>query len=109
MELPQAGILTVRSWMLCPDGEQYHYIYCGRWRLMTDKHVPIADFHSRERWSAFATDMEGKIVGMIPGCEVVGFCATTVCPEKTNTTPHKADEPDNPPGVYDMTAGRGHK
>lgn len=108
MELPEKGIITTRNWIMASDGERYMYLYSEEWRIIKDKEFPLTDFHSRERWSLLAINND-KIVCLIPGCEVCGFVAVNKCPEKTGITPHKVEEPDISPGIFNLTEGKGYK
>lgn len=108
MNIPEAGIVTTRSWMMATDGERYLHFFCEQWRIITDTEMPLDNFHSRERWSLVAM-INDKIVSLIPGCEVCGFISTNICPEKTGITPHKADEPDISPGIFNFNINRGYK
>ena len=108
MGMSGTGVVTTRNWLMASDGERYLHFFCTHWEIITDKEVPIDNFHSRERWSLLAI-ADGKIVSMMPGCEVCGFISTDVCPEKTGIPPHKNDEPDMPPGIFNFETNRGYK
>ena len=108
-QLPESGIVTSHDWLLCSDGDRYVYLFCEHWRVVTDDKVPLEHFHSRERWSLFAEDKQGKIIALIPGCGVAGFIAAKLCPKKTICVPHKEDEPDVPPGIFNLTIGKGYR
>ena len=105
MELPIKGIATTSSWMMASDGDRYMAFYSSHWQIITDKNIPINSFHSRERWTLLAFNND-EIVAMFPGCQVSGFVVGS-CPMKTQSTPHKADEPDNPPGIFNLDTGIG--
>ena len=107
MNLPEKGIVTLTNWLMATDGERYMYYYSSHWQIVTDKGIPITDFQSRERWSLLAS-RQADIVAVFPGCQIAGFVSGD-CPIKTPTVPHKADEPDTPPGVFNLDEGRGYK
>jgi len=74
---PYPGIVTLLNWTAMQDGEEYRYVWCGNWRIQTDKQMPIEGFRSSEHWQLIAHH-EDKPVMLIPGCQVVGF---TICDE----------------------------
>lgn len=81
----QAGIVSVGNWLMMPDGDEYRYIWCPDWRLITDKEVPKNNFRSSEHWSLLGLNEKGEIIIVIPGCHVKGFIACKTAP-KTKTT-----------------------
>ena len=108
MKLPTKGIITTRNWLMAPNGERYAYWYSEEWRVVIDKEFPLADFHSREKWSLLALK-NGNVVCIIPGCEICGLIMADKCPDKTYSVPHKEDEPDTPPGIFNLTEGKWYK
>jgi len=74
------GILTFSDWIRMPNGEEYKACW-GTWIFLTDKQMPIPEFHSGERWTAWALE-DGKPVVIIPGCRVVGLAVQPVSPQQ---------------------------
>jgi hypothetical protein len=96
MQLPDglatmgAGIITLATWTMCPDGETYLYLWCYEWRLATDAEMPAPNFRSSERWQAFGVGRTGHLEFVIPGCQVKAFVVS--------------DEPPSRPTVYSSPA-----
>lgn len=76
--IPGTGVVHFAEWQIMPDGESYRYVWCKRWKIITDKMVPIEGFKSAERWALGAFDSHNNLLGLYPGCGVKGF---TVFPE----------------------------
>jgi len=70
--LNQPGLITLLNWIIMPDGDEYKYIWCSSWKIITDKQFPLDNFRSSEKWQLLG--LRGKqVVCVIPGCQVAGW------------------------------------
>lgn len=76
----QAGIVSTNEWIMMPNGDEYRYVWCSDWRIITDKDIPKPNFRSSEKWALLGL-CGGKIKIIIPGCRVMGFVASQTSPE----------------------------
>lgn len=70
----QQGVVTVTDWVFMADGEEYKYLWCANWMIVTDAMVPLDKFKSSEKW-ALAGIVNEEIKILIPGCRVQGFAS----------------------------------
>ncbi len=69
----EPAIVTSAQWLLAPDGNRYLYFYSRKWKVVTDKCMPINGFRSTEKWSLVAYDRQDNVLAIIPGCQVKGI------------------------------------
>ncbi len=78
---PVSGTVTSYSWTMAPDGETYLYFFCANWKLITDGMWPLPNFRSAEKWQLAATDGQGNVLALFPGCSVKAIAMSKVAPE----------------------------
>lgn len=66
------GIVTTSEFLWAPDEMRYVGFWCARWKVIPDKHVPVEDFRSQERWHLCAMDGDTVIL-IIPSCRFAGW------------------------------------
>ena len=71
-DIPKAGLITTRDWLITPDGDQNRAFWCEGWLLQTDKEMDLAGIKSSDKWAAIAF-AGGEILAIIPGCEVTAY------------------------------------
>ena len=71
-DIPQAGLVTTRNWIVTPNGDQHHSFWCDNWLLETDKELELVGLKTSDRWAMVALNGD-KILAIIPGCEVLGY------------------------------------
>ena len=82
-DIPRNGVIQTRNWIHTPDGDQSNAFYCERWLIVTDKEADLAGIKSADKWAAVAYGMDGQILMIIPGCEVVGYVVAFEEPSST--------------------------
>jgi hypothetical protein len=76
-----AGLVSLSDHMVMPDGSIYQFLYSERWDVITDKQMPVPNFHSAERWQLLAWNEDRTLVlAVIPGCNVKGWVRSSRCP-----------------------------
>ncbi len=70
-----AGVVTLMQWTMFADGSTYQYVFCDEWVVVTNQQTGIDGFRSVERWHLCAYGIDGKVLVVIPGCQVKGFSA----------------------------------
>ena len=70
------GIVTLKSWMMMPDGQTALYVWAPRWEIIPDDEMPIHKLKTTEKWTLAAVNSSGTVALLIPGCGVFGwsFC-----------------------------------
>jgi hypothetical protein len=76
-----AGVVTLHQWTMMPDGSTYMHLWAPAWRVITDKATGIPFFRSAEHWHIAAFGPDGRLLILIPGCQVKGFATCSVNPQ----------------------------
>jgi len=78
------GIVTLFNWTMMPNEEKYLYVWCKEWKVITDREVPVENFHSSEKWQLLGIVNE-EIVCIIPGCQVKAWVRRSSPPDRLET------------------------
>lgn len=73
------GVVTVADWTMATNGKRYICFWCGHWRVVPDKQMPIDGFKSSEKWTLFAI-VDGDVVMAIPGCQIKAWVRSDKSP-----------------------------
>lgn len=78
------AVITVSHWTMGPTGETFLHFWAHKWRILTDKSVPLENFHSSEKWQLVGLDNLNKIKIIIPGCQIHGMSICKEAPKVSN-------------------------
>jgi hypothetical protein len=95
---PREGIVTWATWLMMADGQTYLHAYSDEWQIATDAAVGESlgtKFRSTEKWALVAW-RDGKVVAVIPGCQVKGFVACSAPSTPTGS------------GIFNLKTGARH-
>jgi len=82
------GIVKSLEWIMTPSGDEYLYVWCEHWEVVTDKamgeRLGLESFRSTERWQLIGrATVDGNPSIILPGCQVKSWVSCGVPPLAT--------------------------
>jgi len=75
-----AGIVTLNTRTMMPDGAAYMYLWASEWIVITNQMSGIEGLRTTDKYHLCVYNNHGQPLIIIPGCQVKGYCASNKNP-----------------------------